>query len=208
MSSGFTLVDEPGNLASQLDLPGLQPPRHGTSSSQQVLIVRAGPQGREAAYVRLGLIPPWATDPKHGYVHARAETAATRPAFRDAFRDGRCLVPADGFYLGRHHVHLHGNRLFAFTGLWRRWPGPDGQAIDSCTILTTEAHELIRPINPRMPVILDREDFELWLDRGVTDPRRLRPLLKPYPAEKMVAEPVGRKGKRSKKGPTEQPPLF
>jgi putative SOS response-associated peptidase YedK len=212
MSSRFTLGHEPSNLASQLNLPGLQPPRQGTSSSQRVLIVRAGPNGREAAYVQRGLIPPWATDPEHGYVNARAETAATRPAFGDAFRNSRCLVPADGFYLGKHHLHLHGNRLFAFAGLWRRWQGPDGQTIDSCTILITEANELIRPINPRMPVILDREDFEPWLDPGVTDPRRLRPLLKPYPPEKMVAEPVERKGKRSKKDDpattTEQPTLF
>jgi putative SOS response-associated peptidase YedK len=162
---------------------------------------RAAPQGREAAYVQFGLIPPWATHPKHGYVNARADTAATRPAFRDAVRHTRCLVPADGFYLSKHHIHLHDNQLFAFARLWRRWEG-----IDSCTILTTEANELLRPINPRMPVILDREDFELWLDP--TDPRRLQLLLKPYPAERMLAEPVGRKGKRSKNGPAEQPTLF
>jgi putative SOS response-associated peptidase YedK len=207
MTGRFRLVDDPRSLG-QLSLPGLQPPRPGTSSSQHVLIVRAAPQGREAAYVQLGLIPPWATDPKHGYVNARAETAATRPAFCDAFRSSRCLVPADGFYLGKYHLHLRGNRLFAFAGLWRRWQGADGQTIDSCTILTTEANELLRPINPRMPMILDREDFELWLDPGVTDPHRLRPLLKAYPAEKMVAEVVGRKGKRSKNGPAAQPTLF
>jgi putative SOS response-associated peptidase YedK len=125
MSRRFTLVHEPSSLGHQLDLPGLQSPRHNLAPSQQVLIVRAAPQGREAAYVQLGLIPPWATHPKHGYVNAQAETAATRPAFRDAFRNSRCLVPADGFYLSKHHVHLRDNQLFAFAGLWRCWKSID-----------------------------------------------------------------------------------
>jgi putative SOS response-associated peptidase YedK len=184
-----------------------------------VLIVRTCPHGREAVFVVWGLIPPWASDPHLGrrYINARAETAGVRPAFRDALRHSRCLVPADGYYLwkkgpgGRqpYEVHLRSQQPFAFAGLWRRWEGPDGETIDSCAILTTEANEVVRPINARMPVILERADYDRWLDPAVKELVRIRPLLKPYPAEKMVAWPASRNvANPAKARPEEQPMLF
>ena len=132
-------------------------------------------------------------------INARAETAASKPAFRAAFRRRRCLIPADGFYEWQRaerggkqpfYLRLRDGLPFAFAGLWEHWEGPQGEALDTCTILTTEPNELLRPIHDRMPVILDPRAWELWLDPGVHEPVRLQPLLRPYPAEQMIALPV------------------
>jgi len=82
---------------------------------------------------------------------------------------------------------------FAFAGLWERWTGSEGETIESCTILTTDANELMEPIHDRMPVILKREDYDLWLDAEVRDPNLLKPLLRPYPSDEMIVEPVNQK---------------
>jgi len=130
-------------------------------------------------------------------INARSETAAAKPAFRAALRRRRCLVPADGFYEwqrreGRkqpYHMRRRDGAPFALAGLWERWEGPDG-AIDSCALLTTAANELMRPIHDRMPVILDPQTFDLWLDPSMQDVERVQSLLRPYPAEAMIAYPV------------------
>jgi putative SOS response-associated peptidase YedK len=165
-------------------------------------VVRVAPDGeeREVTHVRWGLIPGWAKDPAALplLINARAETAAEKPAFRGAMRYRRCLVPADGFFewqrVGREKQPFHMRRRdgapFALAGLWERWLGPDGSEIDTCALLTTEANELMRPIHDRMPVILDPPDFDLWLDPSVQDVEAIRPLLRPYPSEAMVAFPV------------------
>jgi putative SOS response-associated peptidase YedK len=110
-------------------------------------------------------------------------------------------VPADGFYLwkkgsGRkepYYLHLRGKQAFAFAGLWERWEGPEGEVIESCAILTTQANEVVRPINDRMPVILQSRHYGRWLDPTLTEPRKIRPLLAPYPAERMLACPVSQR---------------
>jgi len=135
-------------------------------------------------------------------INARGESAAEKPAFRSAFKTRRCLVPADGSYEwekrkgDQKQPYLVRNvdaNPFAFAGLWESWTGPEGEIIESCTILTTDANDLTRPIHDRMPVILKPEDYDLWLDPEAKDPPLLKPLLRPYPSEKMIVEPVSLK---------------
>jgi len=123
-----------------------------------------------------------------------------KPSFREAFKKRRCLIAADGFFEwekerrgGRkqpYYFTLKDERVFAFAGLYERWRGEDGREIDSCTILTTEANDLLRPIHDRMPVMLRRSDFDLWLDPDVRKAELRTKLFAPYPAEEMTAHPV------------------
>jgi putative SOS response-associated peptidase YedK len=131
-------------------------------------------------------------------INAQAETAATKPAFRVAFRKRRCLIPADGFYEWRKEnrhkqpycIRLRDGRPFAFAGLWEHWEGREGKTIDSCTILTTTPNEVLAPLHHRMAVILPSSEYDRWLDPSVQEVERLQPLLRPYPAEEMTAYPV------------------
>jgi putative SOS response-associated peptidase YedK len=135
-------------------------------------------------------------------INARAETVAEKPAFRSAFRQRRCLVLADGFYEWQqqenkkqkqpYYIRFQDGCPFAFAGLWEHWENADGEKIESCTLLTTEPNDLMRPIHNRMPVILDPKDYDLWLDLEVKKPELLKPLLHPYAAETMMAYPVSK----------------
>lgn len=174
-------------------------PRYNIAPTQTVIVVGDDGQ-RHLTRMRWGLIPSWAKDHAIGnrMINARAETVATRPAFRVALRKRRCLVVADGFYEWQeraggkqpYHLALKSREPFGFAGLWDTWMSPEGDEIRSCTIITTEANELLRPIHDRMPVILTREAEGLWLDPAIQEPARLLPLLKPYPAEAMEAYQV------------------
>lgn len=156
---------------------------------------------RELIWLRWGLIPSWAKDPAIGnrMINARAETAAEKPAFRAAMRHRRCLIVADGFYEWRrtgpskqpYLVHLRGGRPFAFAGLWEAWEGPDHSMLETCTILTTAANDLLRPIHDRMPAILEPCDYIPWLNPAIEDPHQLSLLLRPYGGETMEAIAVG-----------------
>jgi putative SOS response-associated peptidase YedK len=161
-------------------------------------------------WLRWGLIPAWAKDPKIGYklINARAETIAEKPSFRTAFRQRRCLILADGFYEwqqveGSRHPHpyfigMSDERPFAFAGLYERWESPDGEKIDSCTIVTTAANEVMAPIHnsavptlrERMPVILAPQEYAQWLDPGCKEIDRLQALLDPYPAAEIKIYPA------------------
>jgi putative SOS response-associated peptidase YedK len=129
---------------------------------------------------------------------ARTKTVATKPAFRRAFRERRCLILADGFYEWQRHerrkqpfyIRRYEGRPFAFAGLWERWVPPDGQPLDSFTNITTVSNTPIHPLHVRMPIILATADYESWLDPTVQGVDRLQPLLRPYPSEEMVAYPV------------------
>ena len=178
-------------------------PRYNIAPSQDVPIIRESPEGKyELVMARWGLVPRWAKEPKTGYsmINARAETVAEKPAFRDAFRRRRCLIPADGFYEWKQagtakqpfHIRLKDGGDFAFAGLWERWRG-EGQEIESCSIIVTDANDLLRPIHDRMPVILDPADYAAWLDPENRDAEALAQLLKPYPAGQMEAVPVSRR---------------
>lgn len=163
----------------------------------------SGPGKRVLTTLRWGLVPSWARDPAIGskLINARAETAAEKPSFRSAFRSRRCLLPASGFYEWRkgpmgkqpHHIGMVGKGIFGLAGLHESWRGPEGETLRTCTILTTAPNELMAPIHDRMPVIIPRAGWELWLDPAVTDPQVLRPLLTSYPAGQMEAYPVSKR---------------
>jgi putative SOS response-associated peptidase YedK len=182
--------------ASLLHLLG----RYNIAPTQTVLAVGQTKIGeRKAAALRWGLIPSWAKDAGAGAktFNARAETLLERPTFRDAFRQRRCLIPADGFYewdAQRQPVYfyLENGRPFAFAGLWDTWKSPGGETVNSCTVITTTPNQLLRSVHNRMPVILSTEDYDLWLDRGFTNVRDLSHVLSPYPAGLMKSHPVGR----------------
>ena len=183
------------NATGDLDLA----PSYNVAPSDAALIGRTTPDGnRELAAVRWGLIPFWAKDPKIGYklINARADTVATKPAFREAYRRRRCLIAADGFYEWKaqeggkqpYLIRLKDAEPFAFAGLWEHWEG-DGRVIESCTIITTEANSLVAEVHDRMPVILPRDAYDRWLDGP---PDGLRDLLRPCPAEEMETYPVSK----------------
>jgi putative SOS response-associated peptidase YedK len=204
MCGRFTLTVSGEALAEHFNLAETPEvvARYNIAPTQPVAAVRSARQSgeRELTYLHWGLIPAWAQDPAIGsrMINARAETAAEKPAFRAAFKYRRCLVPASGFYEwqkidGRKQpvfIHLAGGDLFAFASLWEHWQSPDGSEVNSCTLLTTGPNELIRPVHDRMPVILRPEEYDLWLDRDVQQVDRLRPLLRPFPAERMAFFPV------------------
>jgi putative SOS response-associated peptidase YedK len=179
------------------------PPRYNIAPDQPVATIRTRRStGRRVLELRRwGLVPRWAREPHGGarLINARAESVAERPAFRDAFRTHRCLVPADGFYewqaRGRirqpFHVHPPGGGLFAIAGLYARWQRDDAEPIESCTVLTTSANEPMRRLHDRMPVILPPEAWPLWLDPAMTEPEILTPLLRPAPAGAVALRPVG-----------------
>lgn len=149
--------------------------------------------------MRWGLIPHWAKDASGaaGTINARSETAAEKPAFRDPMRYRRCLIPADAFYEWKRNgaskqpfcFEVNGG-LFAFAGLWDGWKNPEGQWIKTCTILTTTPNAVTSAIHDRMPVILDPDSYDLWLDPGMQDVRAISELLKPYDAHSMRCYPV------------------
>jgi putative SOS response-associated peptidase YedK len=174
--------------------------RYNTAPTQPVAAVRATDEGRELVLLRWGLIPSWSKDAQIGYklINARAETVAEKPSFRSTFKQRRCLIPASGFYewakqgTGRKQAYFicpRAGELFSFAGLWERWHDPEGEEVESCTILTTTANELMRPIHERMPVILDLSAEEQWLDPR-SAPDSLSALLVPFAADQMEAFPV------------------
>lgn len=199
---GRYMMTSPVDAMQQLfrfeERPNL-PPRYNVAPTQEVPIVRRRKEGtgRELALVRWGLIPWWAKDPAVGnrLINARAESVASKPAFREAFRKRRCLVPANGFYewekRGREKrpwlIRLKGGGLLAFAGLWEVWRDPRGEKIHSCTIVTSEPNAVAGRFHDRMPVILDPGDYERWLDPD--DPAALQ-LLQPCPDDWLEAYPV------------------
>ena len=164
-------------------------PRYNIAPTQPVPAVVRGDDGLRLGALRWGLVPYWADDPGIGsrMINARSETVDTKPAFREPFRHHRCWILADGFYEwqeedGRKvpvHFHLPDRRPFAFAGLWDRWHRDDEDLV-SCTILTTEPNDAVRPVHDRMPVVLEASARERWLDPDA-DPTALKALLKPYP---------------------------
>ncbi|MCU1285310.1 MAG: hypothetical protein JWO13_1660 [Acidobacteriales bacterium] len=177
-------------------------PRYNISPSQSVFAIRqdAAQPARMLSKLRWGLVPFWAKDLAIGYkmINARSETGLDKPAYRDSFKKRRCLIPADGFYewkkVGKEkHPYNFGmadDSVFAFAGIWDTWKSPDGTSVESCSILTTTPNALVQDVHDRMPVILDRDDYEQWLDPGVKEPGTLTELLKPFPAKQMRRYPV------------------
>ena len=153
---------------------------------------------REIVLMRWGLIPYWSKDAKIGYstINAKAETVATAPAFREALRRRRCLVPADAFYewqkLDPKHkqpfaIALASREPYGLAGLWERWRDPQtSEWLETFSIITTDANPVVAPLHSRMPVIIERRDYARWLGADAQAQPPLD-LLRPFPAEQMTA---------------------
>jgi putative SOS response-associated peptidase YedK len=177
-------------------------PRYNIAPTQPVPVLRRDDRGPtlHASLMRWGLIPSWATDPAIGArtINARSETAASKPSFREPLRKQRCLIPANGFYEWVRApkrkqpfcFEVGDGGIFAFAGLWDRWRGPDGQAVETCTILTTTPNALLADVHDRMPVILAPEHHGRWLDPSMQDVASAVGLLKPFDSKLMKRYPV------------------
>jgi putative SOS response-associated peptidase YedK len=175
-------------------------PHYNIAPSQPVLTVMNDGKENRAEFFRWGLIPSWAKEEAIGnrMINARAETIAEKPSFKRALQKRRCLVIADGFYEWKAEgkkktpmfIALRSRAPFGFAGLWETWKAPSGEAIHSCTIITTTPNKLMESIHNRMPVILPRGVETAWLDHTVDDPQKLLPLLVPYPEKEMTAYEV------------------
>jgi len=177
-------------------------PRYNIAPTQPVPVIRQNPRQprRELSLIRWGLIPSWSKNSAGAarMINARSETAHSQPAFRDALKFRRCLIPADGFYEWQKRgtakqpycFEVNGGELFAFAGLWERWKNPSGEWIKTCSILTTTPNAVTSAIHDRMPVILECDHYDLWLDPGMQDTKVVSDFLKPFDAKTMQSYPV------------------
>jgi putative SOS response-associated peptidase YedK len=200
MCGRYELHTHPAAIALAFGLP--EPPsiapRYNIAPMQQVPVVRLRADGtRECVEMRWGLVPRWAKDPSIGVrlINARAETIVDKPSFRTAFHHHRCLLPADGFYewqttaTGKQPVHVarRDGAPIGFAGLFERWLAADGSVLDTCTIVTTAANDLLRALHDRMPVIVAPADYARWLDAANPD---VLDLLAPFPSAALACHPV------------------
>ena len=186
------------NISSEEDWS----PRYNIAPTQSVPVIRQNPKEpiRELSLVRWGLIPSWAKDTSAAanMINARLETAGTKPAFREALKSRRCLIPADGFYEWQrtwrakqpYCFEVNEGELFAFAGIWDRWKDASGNTLETCSILTTIPNAVTAPVHHRMPVILDSNAYKLWLDLQMEDVSVASELLKPYDARLMRCYPI------------------
>jgi len=206
MCGRFTLT-QPAHIAAKFGLDNFAPvepefyePRFNVAPTQRIVVIPTRDMQREARRMRWGFIPSWAKDASVGsrLINARAEGIDTTPSFRAAFKYRRCLIPADSFYdwlptaQGKqpYRIMLASGELFAFAGLWERWKDRQGEALESCCIVTCAPNELAARFHDRMPVIIAPADYDTWL---TGTPEQALALLKPYPAEAMRAYPVSAK---------------
>jgi putative SOS response-associated peptidase YedK len=204
MCGRFTITLDPADLQQELNLgnlPGEWKPRYNVAPTQDVPVVKDS-QTRDVELMHWGLIPFWAKEKSIGerMINARAETLAEKPAFRQAFKQRRCLILADGFFEWQRmdanapklplYFQLINKEPFTFAGLWESWHEAPEKEMHSCTIITCEPNELVAKVHNRMPVILDKSSCWRWLEEQ--DATKLQAVLAPYPAEKMQAHAVGR----------------
>jgi putative SOS response-associated peptidase YedK len=193
MCGRYALHSNPEVVALQFGLgePAQFKPSYNVCPGVDILAITS----KGARQHRWGLIPHWAKDPSIGnkLANARGESIAERPAFRDAFRQWRCLVPASGFYEwqtigGQKHpwyLRPRGDALFGLAGITSLWKG-----LHTVSLITTVPNSLMQPIHDRMPVIVAREDYARWLDPANQDSAALMSFVRPYPAERMEGWPV------------------
>jgi putative SOS response-associated peptidase YedK len=204
MCGRYALTSPPEVVAAVFGLaevPRLEP-RRNVAPTEDAPVIRADASGvRRLDELRWGLVPFWAEGPPEGrpVINARCESAAEAPMFRAAYRHRRCLVPITGFYEwqptgGRRKqaylIRRKDGTPFALAGLWERWRPKGGEPVESFTILTRDANDLVRPIHDRMPVIVAPEQYGLWLDPAVEDPERISTAIPPAPESAMEAIPV------------------
>lgn len=202
MCGRYTLVS-PDDVLDELGVapPAGTRPRYNVAPTDQMPVVLVRDDTRVAERLRWGLVPSWADSPKVGakMINARAETAATRPAFRSAMASRRCLVPADGFIEWRREgkkrqpywIHRADRKAMPFAGLWERWKDRDagGDWLLSFTILTTAANDLVSEIHDRMPLSIAADDWERWLEPEL-GAEAIEDLLIPTPSDDLEMIPV------------------
>ncbi|NNJ92374.1 MAG: SOS response-associated peptidase [Gammaproteobacteria bacterium] len=203
MCGRFYLVEDTQTLKEQFNAQGQVSirliPRYNIAPGQKVPIIREGAAGHQVVFMRWGLIPHWSKESKLKYstINARAETVDQKPVYRTPFKRSRCLVPASGFYewkkVGADKqpflIRLKSG-LMAFAGLWDRWEG-ENEEIDSFSIIVADANKTVLPIHDRMPVILDRSNYDSWLS-SESSPDELKELLVPWGGDDIVLQPVSK----------------
>ncbi len=207
MCGRFTLrtpSEQLANMFAQLTIPDIVP-RYNIAPTQNVLCVRNRDGENEMVALRWGLVPFWAKDLKMGakMINARGETVAEKPAFRAAFKKRRCLVLADGFYEWKkeaggkqpYYITRADDQPFCMAGLWESWADKsDAQSkpVETCTVITTAANELMLQLHDRMPVILEPDEYDFWVDPDFSDRQPLEAALDPFPSEEMKYIPVSK----------------
>lgn len=202
----YVTLEELADYFGLSEAPTQLAPRYNIAPTQPVGLVRVNAQSqeREWALALWGLIPSWSKDPTIGarMINARAETVDEKPAFRAAFKRRRCIIPASGFYEWKkvnggkqpYFITAVDGEPLGLAGLWESWNGPNGETLESCTILTTDANETVAALHDRMPVILAPEDYDEWLGAGKdstpAELSQLKHLLRPFPADRMTLYPV------------------
>jgi putative SOS response-associated peptidase YedK len=174
---------------------------YNIAPSSQILLARGNNKGgREVVALQWGLVPSWSKEPKTEYstINARAETIDEKPTFKNAFKSRRCLIASDGFIEWQKRadgtkqpylISLADGKPFAFAGIWERWER-EGQILESCAIIVTQANELMKQIHDRMPVILSQDYYEAWMNPKESNLHRLKSLLVPYPSDRIRAYPI------------------
>ena len=167
------------------------PPRYNVAPTQPIPVVRLSEGRRSFALVRWGLMPPWVKDPRTFslLINARGESVLDKPAFRNAMRRRRCLVPADGFYEWKadgarkrpYFIRPVAGGPIAFAGLWECWTGPNGEEVETACVVTTAANRSLRPLHDRMPVVIPPAAFDLWLDCANVEAETAAALIAPAP---------------------------
>ena len=198
----FDVASWPGDFSMHL-------PRFNIGPGQDVPAVLSRDGRTELVGLRWGLVPSWAEDPRIGFttMNARSETAHEKPAFRDAFRRRRCLIPASGFYEWKegatgskqpYAALRDGGAAYSMAGLWEVWEGPDGGRLETCTVLTCAANTRLRALHERMPVIIPAVDRAVWLDPRVEGFTALRAMCRPDDSARWSYYPVSTRVNRVK----------
>jgi len=203
MCGRFVLVTDLKNIQKNFNIQEVlcqyQPSWNIVPSQLIPAVINQNGKNRLVCF-RWGLIPSWSKDPSiaEKMFNARAETVDQKPSFRDAFKKRRCLIVADGFYEWKkegnqkipYYFFLKSGKPLAFAGLYEQWIAPDKKPVETCTIITTQANDIVAPVHDRMPVIVPKVAQALWLNPQIKDPAHLLDILKPYPTEEMTYSPA------------------
>ncbi|GIO09690.1 putative SOS response-associated peptidase YoqW [Brevibacillus reuszeri] len=203
MCGRFTIVFDAETLLNRFDIEDIPfdwREIYNVAPGQKIPAIIEDRGERRIGQLKWGLVPFWSKDEKVGYkmINAKSETLREKPAFKNLFARKRCIIPADGFYewkkVGKEkqpmRIMMTTGEPFAFAGLYDTWTSPEGEKLHTCTIITTKPNDVVQDIHDRMPVILKKQDEQLWLDREKFDADLLQSLLVPYDHDQMRAYPV------------------
>ena len=201
MCGRFTLNAPPELLAKTFALqehPQIEA-RYNIAPGQRVAAIRHVDDHNRLDFLKWGLIPHWSKEVTHTPINARSETVHEKPTFSHALKHSRCVIPSTGFYewvptkdnrKQPYFIRLSNSGIMGFAGLWEGWTSEDGTEVETCCILTTSANEMMQPIHERMPVILQPDDYGLWMNRDFHDVHELQRLYQPYHSDLLVAHTV------------------